>query len=207
MATLTAEPRQQTSSNATNRLRKTGVLPMALIRKSNETQLIQAPNEAIRACIQGQSGLAIFDLKHEGSKLRVVVKDMQRDPVTRRVTHITLQEVLDTDVVKVPIPIKIVGEPLSVTKRASILMVPMAHLMVHSMVKSLPDAIFVDVSHMQQGDKISVGDLEWAEGVTPLASPETVLATTKQLRGMTSLEDEGAVETDTPKAEEAGASA
>ncbi|MES1228338.1 MAG: ribonuclease E inhibitor RraB, partial [Armatimonadota bacterium] len=65
-------------------------------------------------------------------------------------------------------------------------------IMVQSMVKALPDAITVDVSRMRQSDKISVTDLQWAEGVTPLTSPETVLAATKQLRGMAAFDDDAA---------------
>jgi len=208
MATLTAEPREQSSTNATNRLRKTGMLPMAVIRKNQVTELIQAPNVDVKACIEGQKGLATFDMVHGSETLRVVVKDVQRDAVTRKVIHITVQEILDTDIVKVPVPIKVIGEPPSVTKRAATLMIPMAQITIQSMVKALPDAIEVNVSRMRQNDKILVSDLAWADGVVALTSPGTVLAATKQLRGMAAFDDDAAfaaLDKEAAKAAEEGA--
>lgn len=192
MATLTVQTREQASSNATNRLRKSGVVPMALIRKSTNTELIQATNEELKACMTGHSGLAMFDINTGSATMRVVVKDVQRNAATRRVEHVTVQEILDTDIIKVPVPVKIVGEPPSVTKRASTIMIPMSQLMIQSSVKDLPDSIVVNVARMRQNDKILASDLKWPEGVTPLCSPGTVLAATKQLRGMTSFDDDAA---------------
>ena len=192
MATLTAQPREKATKTETGRLRKSGVLPLALIRKTNETQLIQATNIDLKVVMHGKGGLIMFDLEHGSEKMKVVVKDVQRNSVTRRVEHITVQEILDTDIFKVPIPIRVVGEPPSVTKRSSTLMVPMMELTVQAEVKSLPDGIVVDVSRMRQNDKITVGDMTWGSGVTPISSPGTVLAATKQLRGMAEFDDDAA---------------
>jgi large subunit ribosomal protein L25 len=197
MATLKAEPRAQVSSAATNRLRHSGQLPMALIRKSNETVLIQAEREQLKEILSGQHGLLQADLDLAGEKMKVVVKDAQRDTVSRRILHMTVQEVLGTDVIKVQVPVKIEGEPLAVTKKMATLMTPMSTVPVQAQVSSLPDAIIVNVSGMRQNDKIAASDMKLPEGAVFLCSPDTVLAATKQLRGMADFDDVAA-----PAAEE-----
>ncbi len=191
MATLKAEPRAQTSSAATNRLRESGHLPMALIRKSHETVLIQAVREEVKEVLSGQHGLLQADLDLSGEKLKVVVKHTQRDPVSRKILHLTFQEVLGTDVIKIDVPVHIEGEPVPVTKKLCTLMVPMTTVLLQGEVRSLPEAIVVNVSGMDQNDKISASDITLPDGVHFLCSPDTVLASTKQLRGMADFEEAG----------------
>jgi len=188
MATLQVEVREQASSAEVNRLRLNGIMPMALITKKGGTRLIQAPNSALKEVISQTKGLVMFDVEEGNNKVRVVMKDVQRHPSTRRVIHMTVQEVLDTDTIKVPIPVHIVGEPEAVTKKSATLIVPMNQIDIQAVVSDLPDAITVDVSGLAQNDKITVGDLTLPKGVTALNSPDAVIASTKQLRGMSDLD-------------------
>ena len=189
MATLKAEPRAKTSSAATNRLRHSGQLPMALIRKSNETVLIQAEQSDVKEALSGQHGLLQATLDLSGETMKVIFKEAQRDPVSHKVLHMTVQEVLGTDVVKVQVPVKIEGEPLAVTKKAATLMAPMSTVPVQAEVNALPETIVVNVSKMKQNDKISASDITLPKGAQFLCSPDTVLAATKQLRGMADLDE------------------
>ncbi len=189
MATLQVESRKQSSSAEVNRLRTSGIMPMALITKKEGTRLIQAPTTALKQVISETKGLVMFDLEEGKDKIRVVMKDVQRHPSTRRVIHMTVQEILSTDTIKVPVPIHIVGEPVAVGKKMATLIVPMTQLDVQAVVSNLPDAITVDVSDLKQNDKITVSDLVLPEGVTALSSPDAVVASTKQLRGMSDVDD------------------
>lgn len=194
MATLQVESRIQASSAEVNRLRSAGVMPMALITKKEGTRLIQAPVADLKEVISQTKGLIMFDLEEGKNKMRVVMKGVQRHPSTRKVLHMTVQEVLDTDTIKVAIPITITGEPVAVTKRAATLIVPMNQLEVQAVVSKLPDSIVVDVSELGQNDKVVVGDIKLPDGVNALSSPEAVVASTKQLRGMSDIEDGAAEE-------------
>lgn len=190
MATLQVQSREKSSSAAVNRLRNEGVLPMAILSKDQGTVLVKADRKAVQDVILSIEGLNIFDVTvDEGNTTKVILKDVQRDPVSRRVTHISFQEIADADVIRVKIPVKIEGVPFAVTKRSSTLMVPMNEIEVKAKVTDLPDEIVLDVSKMKQNDRIVVGDLKSYEGVEFLTSSETVLATTKQLRGMAALEE------------------
>ncbi len=174
---------------------------MALISKKEGTKTIVAERTSVREVLSTLTGIAIFDMKIDAdAPTKVIMKDVQRDPVSREVIHLTVMEITDEDVVKVNIPVVVEGTPKAVTKRAATLMVPMNEVSIQAKVKDLPESVVVNVSKMKQNDKIVVSDLKVAEGVLFLNSPNTVLAATKQLRGMVDFVDEE----DTP-AEEAAA--
>lgn len=201
MATLQVESREKSSSAVARRLRREGSLPMALISKKEGTKTIVAERTSVREVLSTLTGIAIFDMKIDAdAPTKVIMKDVQRDPVSREVIHLTVMEITDEDVVKVNIPVVVEGTPKAVTKRAATLMVPMNEVSIQAKVKDLPESVLVDVSKMKQNDKIVVSNLRAYEGVTFLNSPNTVLAATKQLRGMVDFVDEE----DTP-AEEAAA--
>lgn len=189
MPTLQVETRDKASSASVERLRTNGVLPMALLAKDRTTKLIQAEREKVYELIHSIKGLNIFDVEGAGDgKVRVIMKEVQRDPVSRKVIHMTVQQVEDTDVIRVKIPIRVEGTPVAVSKRAATLMVPMNDIEVKGRVNALPDEIFVDASKMKQNDRIAVGDLAVIDGVEYLSSPDAVIATTKQLRGMADMD-------------------
>ncbi|MFM9874225.1 MAG: 50S ribosomal protein L25 [Fimbriimonadaceae bacterium] len=189
MATLQLKTREDASSAGTRRLRRDGVLPMALIAKGGETQKVQADRVDARKLFHDITGVAIFDVEIDGGKAtRVIMKDVQRDPVSRQVNHLTVMEIHEDDVVKVSVPIVIEGVPDSITKKQATLIVPINQLEMKAMVKNLPDQIIVDVSKLGPNDKIVVGDLKLGEGTEFLHSDQTVLASTKQLRGMAALD-------------------
>lgn len=193
MPTLQAQPREKSSSAAVNRLRKEGQMPLALLSKDGTTRMLQADRVELRELINGIEGLNIFEVDADGSTTKVILKSVQRDPVSRQVIHVTVQEIKDTDVIKVNIPVRVEGTPLAVTKRSATLMLPMSEIEVQAKVSDLPNEIVIDVSKMSQNDRIIVGDLKAYANVTFTANEEAVLATTKQLRGMADL-DEGTSE-------------
>lgn len=197
MPTLQVQTREKASTAAANRLRGEGHLPMALLSKTAGTRMIVAPRADIKSVLNAVEGLTMFDVKVDAeAETRVILKDVQRDPVSRRVTHITLQEIAQDDVINVPIPVKIVGEPRAVAKRAATLIKPVNELKVKAKVADLPDEILVDISKLKQNDRVTVGMLNYP-ALNFLTSKDTVIAATKQLRGMTDYKDEE----ETPAAE------
>lgn len=184
--------RPKTSTLAVNRLRKDGILPMALIEKGQGTRLIQAPVVHVKEVLSGKDGLKIFPLNLDGGarEMRVVVKEIRRHEVSHKVTTMVLQEVVDEDRIRIAVPVSYTGTPRAVTANCAALLTSLNTMLVLGKVKDLPDAIVVDLSGMKQNDRILVSDLKLPEGISPLISSEAVVASTVQLRGMADFEDE-----------------
>lgn len=182
MPTLQATARHTKSSAEVNRLRKSGYMPMALITPEKETKLVQANTRELSSILKEMSGVKIFDLDLEGESCKVVVKDVQRDALSKYVTHLTLQQIRDTDKIRVQLPIKIIGTPVSVEKNDSTLVTSMTTLDVQVIVSAIPDAIELDISDMEASQKITVGDLNLPEGVEPMVSADAAVVATVPIR-------------------------
>ena len=186
MATLQVKTRESAKSAETGRLRKAGILPMALIEKGKGTRQIQASQKDVKATLRAAGGVPVFGVKldDDGNEFKVVLKEVQRDIISRSIIHITLQEVKEDDVIRIAVPIHFQGEPESVTKKRSSLMTPMVQIEVHAKPGDSPRWIDEDVSKMEDNDQVVVGDLNLPEGVTTHVSDDAVVATTFHMRAV-----------------------
>jgi len=182
MPTLQATARQTNSSAEVNRLRKSGHMPMALITPEKETKLVQANTRELSTILRQISGVKIFDLDLDGNSCKVVVKDIQRDALSKYVTHLTLQQIRDTDKIRVQLPITMRGTPVSVEKNDSTLATSLTSLDVQVTVRAIPDAIELDISGLDASQKITVGDLNLPEGVEPMVSADAAVVATIPIR-------------------------
>lgn len=186
MATLQVESRERANSAEVRRLRTKGILPMALIVKGKGTRLVQAVRKEVRTALRSVGGAAVFNVSVDADpqEIKVVVKDVQRDSISRDVIHLTLQQVNDDDVIRISVPITFHGEPDCVTKKRSSLMTPLVALEIFAKPADIPDHLHVDVSKMEDNDKIVVGDIQLPNGVTTHVAADAVVATTFHMRAV-----------------------
>lgn len=204
MATLQIQSRESANSAEARRLRTKGILPMALILKGQGTKLVQAQQKDVRSALRRIGGAAVFSVAvdSEPKERKVIIKDVQRDVISRGITHLTLQEVRDDEVIRISVPIKFHGEPDCVTKKKSSLMTPLVALEIHAKPADIPDHFHIDVSEMEEVDKILVSDIPLPAGVTTHVPADTVVVTTFHMRAV-SLEVPSAAETVVPAEGEA----
>ena len=103
--------------------------------------------------------------------LRVLIKDLQVEPVRREFIHADFYKLDPNRMIQATVPIRLEGTAIGV-KMGGIMQVARRQLRVACLPDDLPEAIVVDVSEMQPGASIHVSDLEAAEGVRFLTNPE-----------------------------------
>jgi large subunit ribosomal protein L25 len=96
----------------------------------------------------------------DGKNYNAVMKDLQFHPVTDRLQHIDFMEVSENKPVTIEIPIKITGESVGV-KAGGKLRVKRRALKVKGMIKDFPDHLTVDISALEIGQSIKIGDLSY----------------------------------------------
>ena len=102
-----------------------------------------------------------------------MAREIQRHPVRRVVTHIDFQIVSRDEVVPADVPILLVGEALAVTRAGGNLEHALLSLHVRARADQIPPSIEVDVSDLEIGDSIRVGDLNLPPGLSIDLEPET----------------------------------
>ena len=124
----------------------------------------------------------IVNLDLEGKKMQVVLKDIQFHPVSDEILHIDFMEVSLSKPVVINIPIKVIGDSPGV-KAGGKLRIKTRKLKVKGIVKDIPEVLVVDISKLQIGETIKVGDVSY-DKVELLDSKKVLILSVATSRGV-----------------------
>jgi large subunit ribosomal protein L25 len=156
------------------RTRARGEVPGVLYGEKQETIPISMSAHALRLALSTPSGRnVIIQLGLDGKEAstRAVIRDMERDPVTREVLHVDLQRISENKPIVMHIPVVLVGESLAVKEGRGILDHTMRELEVRCLPRDIPEHIDVDISALEVRHAIHVSDIR-VESLEILDHPE-----------------------------------
>jgi large subunit ribosomal protein L25 len=158
-------------------LRHSGMVPMALVRKGGQTVLIQAAVNDVKRALSKAHGAGMIDVLIEGTKAPVsaIVKQVDRDTISRSLTHVSMLQVNKDDTIRVDVPVTAIGMPEIVTAGEAVLMHPTDHIKVKGKVSDIPDTIEVDISGLAMHESITAGQVTLPEGVELISNHDTQL--------------------------------
>jgi len=102
----------------------------------------------------------IVELKLDGKLHKAVMQDLQFHPVTDKLYHIDFVEVSDDRPVTVELPIKLVGDSIGI-KNGGKSRQRRRVLKVRGLIENLPDALDLDITNVEIGDVVKIGDLSY----------------------------------------------
>lgn len=173
---LTADDRAVTGNGPTRRLRREGKVPGVVYQEGRDSLAFSVPSRELRRVMSGGGRTSVIDLAVGGADaVPVVFKEWQIHPVRGNVMHIDFQEVDLTVAIDVSVGIVLVGSAVGV-REGGILDQPLREVVVTALPDSIPDSIEFDVSELDVGDTLVVGQLEAPEGVEITGDPEAVVA-------------------------------
>ncbi len=160
---LKAKKRENTGKKDTKKLRKQEMIPCVLYGEGENVHFYAHKNE-FRDLVYTQN-VYITDLDIEGKKHKAVMQEIQFHPVTDEVLHIDFLEVTEDKPFTVRVPMRRVGNAPGVVTGGGKMRVRKRYLSVKGLLKDMPDTIDIDVSEMEVGDSVLVGDME-RDGLT-----------------------------------------
>lgn len=176
MSVVHIEPREGRTSHEAKHLRQHGFLPMAIVHPHGETELVKAPIKEVKHAIHEAAGLGIVECETpSGEHKTMLVKQIDVEPVSKSIIHVTLQEVHDHDTVRISVPVVPKGACRAVQHGEAVLVQPNLHVRVKAEVECVPHEIEVDVSGLHVGESILVKHLALPDGVKCLNAPEDPL--------------------------------
>ena len=190
---LIAEPGRQTGSPSSRRLRREDRIPAVVYGLGMTPISISVDRRDLRAALSGPSGVnTVLDLTVEGTVYPAIVKEMQRHPVRRTVSHIDFLQVnLDVEIV-VSVPVHLNGEAKEVALHNGLVDLQLTELQVRTTPRTIPDSIEIDISEMTVDDVITVGQLAVPAGCSFVHEDDQPVVTVTILR--TAVEEEPAAE-------------
>jgi large subunit ribosomal protein L25 len=186
---LIAETGRQTGSPSSRRLRREDRIPAVVYGLGMAPISISVDRRDLRAALSGPSGVnTVLDLTVEGTVYPAIVKEMQRHPVRRTVSHIDFLQVnLDVEIT-VNVPVHLVGEAKEVALHNGLVDLQMTELQVRTTPRTIPDSIEIDVTEMTVDDVITVGQIAVPAGCSFVHEDDQPVVTVTILR--TAVEEE-----------------
>ncbi len=175
---LSVEKRSTTGKNEARRSRAGGQIPAVVYGAGKPNVPISINRKALADLFrEGAGENAIFLLKLAGSdqSRHAMIREMQRDPVSRKPLHIDFVRVLMDVKITVKVPIEIVGVAKGVRTDQGILDVVTREIEIECLPGNIPAHLAVDVSELAIGDAIRVAGLPAVEGVRIVDNPEKVV--------------------------------
>lgn len=187
-ATLSAKTRDGVGKGNNRKLRSTGYIPAVIYGEGEKTRSVAVDAHELELLFKRiHVENTVIDLKVEGERkpIRALVREVQTHPARGSVLHVDFYQIHAGEVVNIQLPLNFVGNPVGV-RNGGILQHTMDELDVEVSVDAIPERIDVDVSNLDIGDSIHVGDVVVPEGVKVLDNPErSVCSVTPPQAGVT----------------------
>jgi large subunit ribosomal protein L25 len=111
----------------------------------------------------------------EEESYMVMCREIQRDPLRGDLLHADFLQVVLTEEIETEVRIVLVGEAPGV-QEGGILQHMLRSVTVSCLPTNMPDRLEADISGLNMGDQVTVGDLEAPEGVQIVSEPNSVIA-------------------------------
>jgi len=155
---LDVATREVSGSANARRLRRDGVLPGVVASEKGESSQVQLDRHGFELMLHRHSSEnLILDLSVDGGATKkVLLKEVQHDPLTEEILHVDFVEISMTKKMRARIPVSLTGEPVGVEQEGGILEFLLREIEVECLPGDLVEMIEVDVSGLAIGDSIQV---------------------------------------------------
>ena len=137
----------------------------------------------LRLALSGAAGVnTVLDLTVDGTVYPAIVKDLQRHPVRRTVTHIDFLQVNLDEAITVSVPLRLEGEATAVVQGGGLVDPAVDSIEVVTTPRTIPDEFVVDVSDMEMDSVIRLGDIPMPAGVTATGDADSPVVTVLTMR-------------------------
>lgn len=160
---LTAKIRTQAGRAGARAVRRTGHIPGVIYGRNTQPLNLEINAHDFEKLVHHSvSENMLVDLTLEGDsrpRRLALVREVQHHPLTGQVLHVDLHEVAEDERVTVFVPVETVGEAIGVKTGGGVLEHLVFKLKVRALPKDLPEVITLDVSHLNVGQAIHIGDI------------------------------------------------
>jgi len=166
---LVAFPRTLGRRAGAKKLRTDGRVPAVIYGRHNPPQSLEFNVKDIKDVLHGAaSEIVLLDLsvKDDAKPKRLaLVQAIQHHVLTHQMLHVDLHEVAENEKVTVMVPVETTGEAVGVKTGGGTLEHVLFKLKVRALPKDLPEVLLADVSHLEIGKAIHIGDMKAPPGV------------------------------------------
>lgn len=159
---LKAGVRTDYSKSAIKTLRAEGRVPGVFYVRDAEPVSIHVDERHINPLVFTTETHVVLLKLEDGNEYDCVVKDVQFDPLTDKITHFDLMGLIQGQKITIEVPLNVVGSAIGV-KNGGVLQVAHHKIEVSVLPRHIPESISVDITELDVNDAILLGDLKGVE--------------------------------------------
>lgn len=168
---LNAFVRSQAGRIEVKKLRSAGRVPATIYGRQTKPENIEVVARELDELIHHSASENILvDLAVDQKKRLALVQEVQHHPLSGKVLHVDFHEVNESEAVTVSVPVETTGEASGVKNGGGVLEHVLFKLKVRALPKNLPEQILIDVSALEVGKSIHIGEVKAPEGVEILGN-------------------------------------
>ncbi len=156
-------------------LRRSDLIPAIIYGAGGSPINVSVPRRPLEIVLQKVGGTHLINVTVDGTTHNALVREVQRNKVTRAILHVDFMRVDLTKKLRTEIPLVFVGEP----KLAADLQLShnIQTIIVESLPTDIPNHVEINVADLNTaGQQITVGDLPRIANVEFLTDPHEIVA-------------------------------
>lgn len=175
---LVAESGRATGSANARRMRREDHIPGVVYGHGMTPLSVSVARRDLRIALSGPAGFnTVLDLTIDGKVFPTIIKELQRHPVRRTVSHIDFLQVDLNEEIAVHVPLRLEGEAKAVISAGALVDPAVDSIEVVTTPRNIPDEIVVDITDMTLDTVITLGDITLPKGVTAVADADLPIVT------------------------------
>lgn len=166
---INAVSKPKSGKGAARELRRNGFIPAVIYNKGQDSQSIAIKGADLAASLRkGHFFTHNHELSLDGKAVKVLARDIQRDPVTDLPLHVDFIPYNPKSIVHVNVTVRLEGEEVSPgIKIGGVLQQIETEIEVICRADSIPEELVVSVAELGIGDSVHLSNIKLPEGVKP----------------------------------------
>lgn len=170
---LVATLGRETGSAASRRLRAEDRIPAVVYGHGTNPLSVTIERRDLRLAVSGANGFnTVLSLQVGGDTHVALIKDVQRHPVKRTVSHVDFLIVNPDEKIRVHVPFHLAGESKAVNQSGGRVDPAVDHIDLFTTPNQMPSEVRVDITNLEPGQVIHLRDLVLPAGCTAAGDPD-----------------------------------
>jgi large subunit ribosomal protein L25 len=183
--TIQVERRERTGKGGSRESRRKGMIPGVVYGAGKDSVPIQLDRKSFIEMMKkadSENPIFLLKLSDSGQERHAILRELQRDPVSRMVIHLDFQRIEMNQKVHVTVPVELTGTAVGVKTEGGLLEFITRELKIECLPGDIPNHIEVDITNLHVGQHIEAGAIELPKGVSLFDDQEKVIVTLGHVR-------------------------
>jgi large subunit ribosomal protein L25 len=176
-AILEAVRRESRGRNEAVRLRRAGRIPAVLYGGATAAEAVAVDPKVLMRILHSEAGVnTLISLKLDGAgDARVLVREYQLDPVSRKLLHADFYRIAMDKILRVTVAVRLTGEAKGVKAEGGVVDFVHREVVLECLPADIPEHITVDITELMLHDSVRVRDLPTGDRWKPVSDADMLI--------------------------------